>query len=76
MPRPLITSVRVEKAYGHDRVRVWNRGGHAGELTVTNGDGAAVADRLLGGGLNWEQRETSTVVSRVLEDGSVEYVVE
>lgn len=43
----LITTVRVEPGPGHDLVHVWNRGGKAGVLTVTKGDGIAVAALLL-----------------------------
>jgi len=42
----LISSVRVEHGPGHDRVHVWNRGGKAGVLVVTKGDGDDVAERL------------------------------
>ena len=42
-----ITTVRVEKGPGHDYVHVWNRGGKAGTLTVTSGDGDLIARRLL-----------------------------
>ena len=45
--RPLITSVRVEYGPGHDRVRVWNRGGCSGELVVAKGDGDKLLDLLL-----------------------------
>ena len=45
----LITSVRVKHGApgGHDLVRIWNRGGLAGELVVSAGDGAKVGDRLM-----------------------------
>jgi hypothetical protein len=43
----LITTVRVAEGPGHDFVHVWNRGGKSGTLTVTKGDGRAVAARLL-----------------------------
>jgi hypothetical protein len=46
--RPLITSVRWRRFGVHDVVRIWNRGGYAGELTVDEGDGALIADVLLG----------------------------
>ena len=46
-PRPVISSVRVERGPGHDLVHVWNRGGKAGTLTVDKGDGDAVARSLL-----------------------------
>jgi len=43
----IITSVRVVRSPGHDRVQVWNRGGLAGELIVTSGDGDAFAALLI-----------------------------
>lgn len=43
----LITSVRVERAFGHDHVHVWNRGGKAGMLVVSEGDGERIARLLL-----------------------------
>lgn len=42
----LISSTRVEVRGGHDLVTVWNRGGNAGSLVVSLGDGQAVAERL------------------------------
>lgn len=36
---PLISSVMVQEGPAHDRVSVFNRGGLAGELVVTKGDG-------------------------------------
>ncbi len=45
--KDLISSVRVEHGPGHDRVHVWNRGGKAGVLVVTKGDGDDIAARLL-----------------------------
>ena len=47
--RPLITSVHVERQGAHDVLRVWNRGGFAGELVLAQGDGAELAVRLFGG---------------------------
>lgn len=44
----LVTSVRVETQGNHEYVTVWTRGAHAGRLTVAKGDGAFVADRLMG----------------------------
>ena len=41
----LITSMRVASTPDHDLVRVWNRGGHAGELVMQKGDGALFAAR-------------------------------
>lgn len=43
----LVSSVRVESGRAHDRVHVWTRGGLAGVLTVTAGDGLPLARRLL-----------------------------
>ena len=42
-----ITSVEVIEDPEHDRVRIWNRGSLAGELTVVKGDGKRIAARLL-----------------------------
>lgn len=39
----LISSAAVSMSGGHDRVRLWSRGGLAGELVVTAGDGERVA---------------------------------
>ena len=47
--RPVVTSVRVCRAGGHDHVHVWNRGGKAGVLVVDAGDGERIALRLFGG---------------------------
>ncbi len=47
--RPLISSVIVVRGVAHDVVRVWNRGGLAGELVVTKGDGDDIAARLRDG---------------------------
>lgn len=43
----LVTSVRVQANFGHDRVTVWNRGANSGTLTVGEGDGEKIAARLL-----------------------------
>lgn len=40
------SSVSVERVGSHDRVRVWSRGGHAGELVMSEGDGEAFAEML------------------------------
>lgn len=45
--RPVVSSVRIERGPGHDVVHVFNRGGKAGTLTVTKGDGDAILDLLL-----------------------------
>jgi hypothetical protein len=39
----LVSSASVTRIGNHDRVRIWNRGGLAGELTVVAGDGARIA---------------------------------
>lgn len=44
--RMVVSSVEVIEGPAHDVVKIWNRGGLAGELTVTKGDGAVVAARL------------------------------
>jgi hypothetical protein len=44
----VVTTIRVCKCFGHDRVTVWNRGGLAGTLMVVAGDGETVARRLCG----------------------------
>lgn len=44
----LISSVEVHRAGDHDLVKVWNRGGLAGTLTVITGDGYFIAERLMG----------------------------
>ncbi len=46
-PRPLISTVEVTEHPRHWRLRVWNRGGLAGELVVNADDGEQVLDRLL-----------------------------
>lgn len=45
-PDHLVTTVKLEHGPGHDYVRVWNRGGHSGTLTVTKGDGEDFVDLL------------------------------
>ena len=45
--RHLVTSVQVHHGPGHDTIRVFNRGGLAGELIVQSGDGVDVALRLI-----------------------------
>ncbi len=39
----LISFATVKRLGAHDRVRVWNRGGLAGELVVVAGDGERIA---------------------------------
>lgn len=43
-----ISSVMVVTGEVHDRVRIYNRGGMAGEVVVVAGDGHEVAQRLAG----------------------------
>lgn len=43
----LVTTVKVTQGPVHDRIRVWNRGGCAGELVVTAGDGLKIAKLLM-----------------------------
>lgn len=50
-PRPVITSIEVTKNPRHWRLRVWNRGGLAGELAVNAEDGQEFLNRLLGEGM-------------------------
>ena len=38
-----ISSVRITKGPGHDRIEVWQRGGKCGELVVDLGTGQAIA---------------------------------
>lgn len=47
--RRLVTSVDVDVAGNHERVRVWIRGAFAGDLTVCLGDGKLLASILMGG---------------------------
>lgn len=44
----IVSSVRVRILGEHARVRVWNRGGLAGELTVAVRDWEHIVKRLLG----------------------------
>lgn len=46
--RNLVTSVKLEQGPAHDTLRIWNRGGLAGELRVTAGDGIMFVHRLFG----------------------------
>lgn len=39
----VVSSIRVTVIGGHERVQVWSRGGLAGELIVSKGDGARLA---------------------------------
>ena len=51
----LVTSVMVNFGDMHDTVRIWNRGGLAGELTVKAGDGEIMAKRLMGSPDAWRE---------------------
>jgi hypothetical protein len=42
----LVSSIKVMHVGGHDHVRIWTRGARAGELVLTEGDGALLAERL------------------------------
>jgi hypothetical protein len=42
----LVTSARLLEGIAHDRVRIWNRGGLAGELVLRSGDGRLLLTRL------------------------------
>lgn len=44
----IISSIRVYQGPGHDVLHIWNRGGKAGTLTVTLGDGMILAMKLIG----------------------------
>jgi hypothetical protein len=44
----LISSVRLWSSPGHDHIRVWNRGGGSGDLTVRLHDGLRIVARILG----------------------------
>lgn len=45
-PNQLLISSCIVEFGAHDRVSVWNRGGLAGELKVTAGDGPKIAELL------------------------------
>lgn len=47
--RPLITSIRIDPRGGHAHIRIWSRGGCAGELTLDKDDAATLASKLLPG---------------------------
>ena len=47
-PEGVITSALSELVGGHDRIQVFNRGKHAGELVVRIGDGEPIAAALRG----------------------------
>jgi hypothetical protein len=41
-----VSSLSIQRLGGHDHVRIWNRGGLAGELIVDAGDGRHIASLL------------------------------
>jgi len=43
---PVFTSARLRTEGVHDKVRIWNRGGLAGELVLNKGDGEKMLHRL------------------------------
>lgn len=43
----LVSAAAVTRMGAHDRVRIWTRGGLAGELVVSAGDGDALATTML-----------------------------
>jgi len=43
----VITSLRLVTRGGHTTIKVFNRGGYAGELVVDNNDASEIACRLL-----------------------------
>jgi len=65
----LITTVKVEKVGGHEHVHIWNRGGKAGVLVVTEGDGALIEQRLLGA------VEAKGLVNRLVEQAAMRDVL-
>lgn len=46
-PRPLVSSLRIEKNDRHWHIHIWNRGGKAGTICVNAADGPMFVDRLL-----------------------------
>jgi hypothetical protein len=58
----LVSNVRVTFGPAHDVVRIWNRGGLAGELTMRSGDGEPLARRLLCPPLSVERSETEVTL--------------
>ena len=56
----IVTSVMVTFGVGHDAVKVWSKGGLAGELLVTTGDGELMAKRLLGSPSAWVEAPQGT----------------
>jgi hypothetical protein len=50
----VVTTCVLEENAGHDLLAVFNRGGRSGQLVVQKGDGALLADRLMGPGYTRE----------------------
>lgn len=48
MDKPLLTVKVEDRNPAHTRIKVWNRGGLAGTLTINTSDAAVVIGRLLG----------------------------
>ena len=46
-PRSLVSSLNIEKNERHWYITVWNRGGHAGTLTVNADDGNKFVNMLI-----------------------------
>jgi hypothetical protein len=63
------SSVSVEHVGSHDRVRVWSRGGHAGELVMSEGDGEAFA-KMLGLRERMSANEPIRIVSDLTSAGA------
>lgn len=42
----VVSSIRITEGSAHDRVKIWSRGGLAGELTLSHGDGLLLAALL------------------------------
>lgn len=64
--RPLVSSARLTRGPAHDVVRVWNRGGMAGDLTVMSGDGAKLVAVLLGLDVDGVEHAAGTVETTFL----------
>jgi hypothetical protein len=69
--RALVSSVRVSKQGAHEVLKVWSRGGYAGELVVNEGDGGQIASSLVSVD---EDGATVNYWVRRNEDGSQTYV--
>jgi hypothetical protein len=44
----LLTSMHLSSEHGYDKLTIWNAGACAGTLILRQGDGQAIAERLLG----------------------------